>query len=288
MDKKNIIENYDLSKSSWFGLGGNAKKFFLANSDNDLENFLKDNNDDIFLVGSGSNILFRDGGYKGVVIKLGKDFRKIEINDDNEIVSGAGVLKSQLSDFALKQSVNGFEFLSCIPGTIGGGLTMNAGCFGSDFSKIVKKVYGFYFSGKKREISYSDIDFNYRCTSIPNDFIVTKVFFKAEKGNTEEIKKKIDEFKSVKNVSQPQKIKTGGSTFKNPSPDVKAWELIQKSGSNKLHFGGAKFSKLHCNFIENSGKSSFDVEKLIECTISEVKKKFNIVLETEIKIIGEK
>jgi UDP-N-acetylmuramate dehydrogenase len=269
MDKKNIIENYDLSKNSWFGLGGKAKKFFLVDNDNDLETFLKVNNEDIFLVGSGSNVLFRDGGYKGTVIKLGKGFRKIETNED-EIVSGAGVLKSQLSSFALKQSVRGFEFLSCIPGTIGGGLTMNAGCFGSDFSKIVKKVYGF------------------RCTSMPNDFIVTKVFFKAEKGNTEEIKKKIDEFKSVKNISQPQNIKTGGSTFKNPSPDVKAWELIQKSGSNKLHFGGAKFSELHCNFIENSGKSSCDVEKLIECTISEVKKKFNIVLETEIKIIGEK
>ncbi len=287
MNKKNIIENYDLSKNSWFGLGGKAKKFFLADNDNDLENFLKSNNEDIFLVGSGSNILFRDGGYKGVVIKLGKDFRNIEINDD-EIVSGAGVLKSQLSNFALKQSVIGFEFLSCIPGTIGGGLTMNAGCFGSDFSKIVKRVYGFYFSGKKGELSYSDIDFKYRSTSLPNDFFVTKVSFRIEKGNFEEIQKKIDELKSVKNISQPQKIKTGGSTFKNPSPDVKAWELIQKSGSNKLHFGGAKFSKLHCNFIENSGKSSFDVEKLIECTISEVKKKFNIVLETEIKIIGEK
>jgi len=178
MDKKNIIENYDLSKNSWFGLGGKAKKFFLVDNDNDLENFLKVKNEDIFLVGSGSNVLFRDGGYKGTVIKLGKGFRKMEINDD-EIVSGAGVLKSQLSSFALKKSVSGFEFLSCIPGTIGGGLTMNAGCFGSDFSKIVKKVYGFYLSGKKGVLSYSDIDFNYRRTSISNDFVVTKVFFKA-------------------------------------------------------------------------------------------------------------
>ena len=285
----NLKTNYNLSKNSWFGLGGKADKFFTPNDENELLDYIKKNsNEKNFVIGSGSNILFRDKGCKETIIKLGKNFRNINIKND-KIVCGAAVLKNQLAKFALDNEIINYEFLSCIPGTIGGGVIMNAGCFQNEFKDIIEEVKGFnnknlkFVKYKKQEIKFS-----YRKTDLPDDLIITEVAFQIKHGSKQTIKDKIQFFKKKKEAAQPSKIKTGGSTFKNPDSKIKAWELIQKSGCDRIKFGKAKFSKMHCNFIENQGNSSLDIEKLIHFTIDEVKKKFNIVLEPEIKIIGEK
>ena len=281
--------DYNLSQNSWFGLGVNAKKFFTPDNAQDLADYLiKNSNEKYYLIGSGSNILFRDKGCKETIIKLGRGFRNINI-ENNKIICGAAVLKNQLSTFALDNQITNYEFLSCIPGTIGGGVIMNAGCFGYEFKDIIEEVEGISKKNFK-SISYnkSDIQFLYRKTIFPDDLIITNVIFNINFGSSEKIREKIEIFKKKKETGQPSKIRTGGSTFKNPDSKNKAWELIKKSGCDKVNFGNAKFSKMHCNFIENQGNTSADIEKLINFTIDEVKKKFNIILEPEIKIIGEK
>ena len=285
---KNIKENYNLSTNSWFGTGGDAKKYFNPENKKELINYLKTHNEDDYLaIGSGSNTLFRDKGCKNTIIKLGKGFREI-ILSENEIICGAGSIKKNLSEFALQNSIEGFEFLSCIPGTIGGGVVMNAGCFGYEFKDIIKQVHCISHDGVEKIYSKSDIDFSYRKTSLPRKMIIIKITCSIKLGEKESIQKKINDFKSQKSLNQPSKIKTGGSTFKNPGNGIKAWELIKKSGCNNIKFGKAKFSEHHCNFIENSGNSSMDIEKLIDHTINKVKDDFGITLEPEIKIFGEK
>ena len=249
----NLTLDYNLSKNSWFGLGGNARKYFVPRNENELINFIKNNIGEKYIpIGSGSNILFRDKGCLETIIKLHNDFKKTKIEND-KLYCGAGVLKNQISKFALDNNISNFEFLSCIPGTMGGGVAMNAGCFGYEFKDILSHISGINKLGEK--------------------IVLTKQNIK---------------LKNKKSISQPSKIKTGGSTFKNPENTIKAWELIKKSGCDKIKFGGVKFSDLHCNFIENQGSSAKDVEDLINYTIEQVKKKFNIILEPEIKIIGEK
>ena len=284
----NIKLNYNLSKNSWFGLGGSAKKYFSPTNEEELISYLKNNPDEkLITIGSGSNILFRDKGCLDTIVKLGKEFKKIEIKNE-KIHCGAAVLKSQLSKFAYENSIKNYEFLSCIPGTVGGGVMMNAGCFNYEFKDIVLEVEGVNKKGDKIHIQNKEIKFDYRQTKISEDIIITKIIFKVFNGDKNLILEKTEKLKNKKNISQPSKIKTGGSTFKNPNYSLKAWELIKKTGCDKKIIGNAKFSESHCNFIENNGTSSKDVEDLIHFTINEVRKKFNIILEPEIKIIGEK
>lgn len=284
----NLTLDYNLSKNSWFGLGGNAKKYFAPRNENELINFIKINIDEKYIpIGSGSNILFRDKGCLETVIKLHNDFEQTKIEND-KLYCGAGVLKNQISKFALDNNISNFEFLSCIPGTMGGGVAMNAGCFGYEFKDILSHIYGINKLGEKIVLKKQNIKFDYRQSHLPNDFIITQIALNITYGTKDKIQKKIAELKKRKLNAQPSKIKTGGSTFKNPENTIKAWELIKKSGCDKIKFGGVKFSDLHCNFIENQGSSAKDVEDLINYTIEQVKKKFNIILEPEIKIIGEK
>ena len=284
----NLFLDHKLSNNSWFGLGGKAKKFFTPDTEEELIDYIKNIQLDNFVtIGSGSNILFRDKGCSGTVIKLGKNFRKIDIIDES-LICGSGVLKSHVSKFALDNEIENMEFLSCIPGTMGGGVVMNAGCFGFEFKDIIKEVHGIDKNANKIVIESKKINFEYRKTNLPENLIITNLILQVIKGSKESIKNKINKFKKDKNNVQPSKIKTGGSTFKNPNFKYKAWELIKKSGCDKAKFGKAKFSKMHCNFIENCGSSGQDVEDLINYTIDEVKKKFNIILEPEIKIIGDK
>ena len=285
---KNLILNYNLSKNSWFGSGGNADKFFIPDDEDDLIKYLKNFKNEKFIpIGSGSNILFRDNGCTETIIKLGKNFRKIDILN-NKIYCGAATLKNQVSQFALKNSFSNLEFLSCIPGTMGGGVIMNAGCFGFEFKNILHEIHIIDEFGNKKRIKSNDIIFGYRRTNLPKNIILTKLVLNPNQGYKKDIIKKINLFKRTKESKQPSKIKTGGSTFKNPVYGLKAWELIKKSGCDKIKFGKVKFSDLHCNFIENKGSSGKDIEDLINYTIDEVNKKFNVILEPEIKIIGEK
>lgn len=281
----------DLKKNCWIGTGGIASNAFFPENEKDLHNFLKiKNSKKFFILGNGSNILFRDKGYSGKIIKLGKGFRGINFTEDKKyLICGAATLKKELSNFALKNNISGFEFLSCIPGNLAGGVKMNAGCFNNSFSAIVSKVIGYKFNGIKKIISANKIKFRYRRTSIPNDFVITNIIFKIKKNNYDVIKKKMDLYVKKKSTTQPEKIKTSGSTFRNPSDKVKAWTLIKGAGCDKLNFEGAKFSIKHSNFLDNSSNaSSKNIEKLISLTIEKVKNKYDIKLNLEIQVVGDK
>lgn len=293
--KKNLQgelrENFDLSKSNWLGIGGKANFFFKPKDLNDLQIFLRNNNQHfpIIVIGSGSNLLIRDKGFEGVVIKFGKNFDYIKIN--NEIINcGPATQKTLLAETAANNNLTGFEFLYCIPGTIAGGIVMNSGCYGSDISKIVLSISVIDMNGEIKIINNKDINFSYRKSSLTKNQIITNIEMKGSFLKKEKVIEIMRNLKNKKDFEQPQKIKTGGSTFKNPSnSDKKAWELIKDSGCADLRVGGIKLSKLHCNFLENlDGATSEDAENLIENIKQQVFKKTNINLELELEVVGKK
>lgn len=293
--KKNLQgelrENFDLSKSNWLGIGGKANFFFKPKDLNDLQIFLRNNNQHfpIIVIGSGSNLLIRDKGFEGVVIKFGKNFDYIKIN--NEIINcGPATQKTLLAETAANNNLTGFEFLYCIPGTIAGGIVMNSGCYGSDISKIVLSISVIDMNGEIKIINNKDINFSYRKSSLTKNQIITNIEMKGSFLKKEKVIEIMRNLKNKKDFEQPQKIKTGGSTFKNPrDSDKKAWELIKESGCADLRVGGIKLSKLHCNFLENlDGATSEDAEILIENIKQQVFKKTNINLELELEVVGKK
>ena len=251
-----ILFHENLSKYSWFNLGGPAKVVFKPMNLNELSIFLKNIRefDKIRVLGVGSNTLIRDGGFNGIIIKLGKSFSHLSLFDENKIISGASALDKNVSNFALKNSLSGFEFLSCIPGTIGGGIRMNSGCYGEDISKIIVSVQVMDFSGKIRVIYSSDIKFSYRGSNLDNKLIFISATFRGKKNNKQNIQKKINNLVERKKKDQPSKIKTCGSTFKNPE-SRKAWKLIKDSGCAGMSVGDAYISEKHCNFFVNRGHS---------------------------------
>ena len=286
---KNLIFKENLSKYSWFNLGGPADIFFRPAHKDQLISFLreiKDNNFKIYILGAGSNTLIRDSGVKGIVIKLGSKFSGIKLLGEDKIEVGAAELDKKVSDFAQNNSISNLEFLSCIPGSIGGAITMNSGCYGSNISDILISIKVVDEKGEEKEIKSSDIQFYYRGTNLPTNYIILSAILKGTVSNKDLIIKKQEELIQKKKKSQPRQIKTGGSTFKN-SNKKKAWMLIKESGCEKFSVGDAKISEKHCNFFINSGKAkASDVEKLINKVQKEVKVKTGIDLELEIKIIG--
>jgi len=293
--KKNIQgelrENFDLTKSNWLGIGGKAKFFFKPKDLKDLQIFLRNNNQHlpIIVIGSGSNLLIRDKGFDGVVIKFGKDFDYIKINNDI-INCGPATQKSLLAEYAANNNLTGFEFLYCIPGTVAGGVIMNSGCYGSDISKVVLSISAIDMNGEIKIIDNKDINFSYRHSSLTKNQIITNIEMKGSVLEKKKVLEIMENLKNKKDTEQPQKIKTGGSTFKNPNnTDKKAWQLIKESGCADLKVGVIKLSNLHCNFLENLGKaSSEDAENLIEDIQKEVFKKTNINLELELEVVGTK
>ena len=289
--KSTFLSNYDLKKLNWFNIGGITKFFFKPENLDELAQFLKNfgNKINIFVLGAGSNILLNDKLFDGVVIKLGKNFSNISLLPNNVIVAGAGATDKKLSDFALNNSIGGFEFLSCIPGTVGGGLKINSGCYGNEFKDILLSVQIIdKKSGLIKTIPSSQIKFGYRKSNISKDYIYLSASFKGKEKKKEEIEKEINFMKNKKNMSQPSRIKTGGSTFKNPIDQTseKVWELIKKSVPLETYFGEASISKKHCNFLVNTGNASFeDMYKLIRFIEKNVKSKTGVILETEIEII---
>ena len=278
-----------LSKYSWFNLGGSAKVIFKPKSLNDLSLFLKNikGYSKIKIIGRGSNILIRDGGFNGVVIKLGESFSHMSMFDQNTIITGASCLDKNVSNFAYENSLTGFEFLSCIPGTIGGGIRMNSGCYGEDISQILLSVQVMDLEGKIRVIKSSEIDFFYRGSNLEDNLIFISATFKGKKENKSKIKSKIEKLVNKKKKDQPSKIKTCGSTFKNPEGN-KAWKLIKDSGCAGITVGDACISKKHCNFFINKGNAkSKDLEDLINKVKRKVFNETGINLELELHIIGE-
>ncbi len=288
--KGNIYFNYSLKKLNWFNIGGNAKIYFKPNSLNDLINFLKlyKDNKNLFILGAGSNVLFKDGVFDGAVIKLSKNFSRISLLNDNTIIAGSSVLDKSLSDFAAENSLSGLEFLSCIPGTVGGGIRMNSGCFNSEFKDILVSVQAINRNGEVLTIPVKDILFDYRTCNLSKDLIFLSATFKGKKEKKENIKERIQKLKIKKDKAQPTRIKTGGSTFKNPikQTNKKVWELIKQSVPNDIKFGDAVISDKHTNFFINKGNASFnDMKKLIDFVKNNVKNKTGINLDLEIILV---
>ena len=288
--KGKITFNENLSKFSWFNIGGPAKIVYRPENIKELSFFLKEAKikDGIKVLGLGSNTLIRDGGYNGIIIKLGKPFSHINMFSDNILVSGVSALDKQVSNFALDKSLSGFEFLLCIPGTIGGAIRMNSGCYGHDISKILLSVQAMDLNGNIKVIPSSKIKFHYRGSDLDNDLIFISATLKGSIINKNEIEKKMKIFSDKKQKSQPLNIKTCGSTFKN-SENKKAWELIKESGCNGMKVGDAQISEKHCNFFVNKGSAnSKDLEKLISKVKKNVFNQTGINLELELQIIGGK
>tara|TARA_B100001121_G_C18684367_1_gene620009 strand:+ start:905 stop:1816 length:912 start_codon:yes stop_codon:yes gene_type:complete len=285
-----IIYNADLKKKNWFNIGGKAKVFFKARELKNLIDFLKilNGKENIHIIGAGSNILITDEVYDGVVIKLGENFNRLSVLNSNIIISGAAVLDKKLSDFAAEKNLSGFEFLSCIPGTIGGGIKMNAGCFDREIKDILVSVQAINKIGNIITIPAKKINFEYRKNNLSEDLIFISASFKGVKKDNKEILETISKLKIKKEKNQPSKIKTSGSTFKNPInfTKKKVWELIKESVPANTNFGDACISEKHSNFFVNKGNASFnDMIKLINFVEKSVFEKTGISIEKEIKIL---
>ena len=288
--KNNVKFDYDLKKKNWFNIGGKTKIYYKAHNLKDLIKFLKkiDEKEKIFILSGGSNTLITDKTYNGVVIKLSRDFNNISLLSDEIIIAGSAVSDKSLSEFAMNNSLGGFEFLSCIPGTVGGGIKMNAGCFDREFKDILISIQAINKSGQVITIPVKDINFEYRNSKLSDDLIFLSASFKGYKKKLDIIKNEMIELKKKKEEAQPTKIKTSGSTFKNPvsQTDKKVWQLIKESVSLEKSFGDACISEKHCNFFVNKGNAKFeDMKKLIEFVSESVLKETGIKLETEIKIL---
>ena len=286
----NLKLDYDLKKKNWFNIGGKTKIYYKADNLKELIRFLKkiENNEKIFILGGGSNTLISDEQFNGVVIKLTNNFNNISLLSEEIIIAGSAVSDKSLSNFAMESGLGGFEFLSCIPGTVGGGIKMNAGCFKREFKDILISIQALSKSGQVLTIPAKDISFKYRDSGLSDDLIFLSASFRGFKKDKELIRDEIISLKEKKEITQPTKIKTSGSTFKNPldQSDKKVWQLIKESVPLEKSFGDACISEKHCNFFVNKGNARFeDMKKLIEYVSESVLKKTGIKLETEIKIL---
>ena len=284
--------DYNLSKHSWFGIGGNAEIFYIPSSLEELQSVLsaKEEDIDVTVIGLGSNIIIRDGGIQGLVVKLGNGFSNISHNK-NIVFAGAAVQDKVLSKYCLKNSITGFEFYSGIPGTVGGAACMNAGCFGSETKDVFVKAKCLNNQGELIELNYSEKLFSYRKNHFLDKYIVCEVQYNNEIGDQIIISKKMNEINDQRRSSQPQKVMTAGSTFKNPvdHSELKAWQLIDKAGLRDYELNGVSFSTKHANFIVNRQKDSANlIEDFGENIKQEVKSRLGIELEWEIKIVGNR
>lgn len=288
----NLSKSVNLSNYSWFNLGGDAEYFLKPKDKDQLIEFLSDVKKDnlkITILGAGSNTLVRDNGVRGIVIKLGPNFSNIKLINKEVIEVGAATLDRKIANFAKENNIANLEFLSCIPGSIGGAVIMNSGCYENDISKVLLSIQVIdKQSLTVKEIKKEDIKFLYRGTNLSKDFIIISVKLKGIIGDKNQIEKKQLDLIERKKTTQPSQIKTCGSTFKNINKNKKAWMLIKKSGCDDFKEGDAVISKKHCNFFVNNGRAkSIDIENLIKKVQKAVHIKTGISLELEIKIIGE-
>lgn len=282
------LRNVNLSKHTWLGVGGPAEIMFMPQDVDDLCYFLRNKpyNVPVCLIGGGSNLLIRDGGILGVVIKLDSPFfRRLELHSET-ITCYAGLKNIELKKVLLENQLGGLEFLCSIPGCIGGSIKTNAGCFGKCIKDVLVSATIVNSLGQVKEIMPEDLQLSYRSSLFPDDWIIVSITLKTQYSPKEEIAKILDEHKQYRINNQPYNQKTAGSTFKNPQ-GLKAWELIKKSGCADLKIGGAKVSEKHCNFLINTGTATAkDIEELGETIIKKVKEETSITLEWEIKRMG--
>jgi UDP-N-acetylmuramate dehydrogenase len=280
-------ENAPLKDLVWFRAGGAAEILFRPADAEDLATVLYAKPADmrVNVIGVGSNLLIRDGGIPGIVIRLSAAFGKISV-EGTRVRVGAAVLDAQVARAAADAGISGLEFLRGIPGTIGGALRMNAGCYGREIKDIFVEATAIDSDGEKRTLSAADMAFVYRKSGAADDLIFVEALFEGTPGNPDEIRARMDALVEEREASQPVKTRTGGSTFKNP-PGHKAWQLIDQAGCRGLMHGAAQVSEKHCNFFINTGDATAaDIEALGEDVRARVKAKFGVTLEWEIKRIG--
>ena len=279
----------NLAKTNWFNIGGPAEVLFRPADREDLAYFLKHKPKEVpvTVIGVGSNLLVRDGGISGVVIRLGRGFTAID-HQGLCMRAGAGALCFNVATMAAECGLAGLEFLSGIPGTVGGAVFMNAGAYGSDISAVLESAEVIDEAGEFHTLSVSDMGYVYRGNTLPEGMIVTGAVLKAHKGDKQKIMEQIQNISKQREDTQPIRSKTSGSTFKNP-PGKKAWQLIDEAGCRGLKVGGAEVSAKHCNFFINTGEATAsDMEELGEEVRRRVFAKTGIMLEWEVKRIGNK
>jgi UDP-N-acetylmuramate dehydrogenase len=271
----------------WFRAGGAAEVLYRPADADDLADFLakRPPNTPVTVIGVGSNLLVRDGGIPGVVIRLPAAFGKVEV-DGLRIRAGAAALDSAVARRAADAGIAGLEFLRGVPGTIGGALRMNAGCYGSEIKDVFVEATAIDLNGGKHVLKPSDMGFEYRKSNVPADLIFVEAVFEGSPDEPVAVKTRMEELLARREESQPIRSKTGGSTFKNP-PGAKAWKLIEDAGCRGLRHGDAMVSDVHCNFLINLGEAhAADIEALGEEVRARVKEKSGIELEWEIKRVG--
>ena len=286
---RSISLNQNLAKYTWFNVGGNAEILFIPNDIKELFDFLKSRSEkyEIFTIGAGSNILIRDKGISGITL-ITKNLKKISIDNLGIITAEAGAIDADVARFARDHERTGLEFLLGIPGTIGGGIRMNSGAFGSEFKDVLIDVKAINNLGEIKTFTHKDLQMGYRKIELGREWIFCEARFKTLKDTKENISTKMKNIIRLRKEAQPIAVKTGGSTFKNP-PNQKAWKLIDEAGCRGLQNGDAMISQKHCNFIINLNKSSSQqIEELAKIVQEKVLKKSGIQLDWEIQRVGIK
>ena len=282
-----VKENVPLARFTWFQVGGTADYFVKPQTNADLSLFLTERPQDqpLTILGAASNILIRDGGIKGAVLKLGRSFADIN-HDGCDIIAGSASLDRTVAAYAQQHGVGGLEFLSGIPGALGGAVAMNAGCYGSEIKDVFLWAEGIDTNGKAYRLNLEDLKFQYRSSSLPQGIILTKICLRGHPDQKSNIAQKILFIDKERKESQPVRGRTGGSTFKNPQGHS-AWKLIDDAGCRGLTCGGAQVSEKHCNFLLNlGGASACDLESLGELVKQKVFEVSGINLDWEIKRLG--
>ena len=281
--------NQNLSSFTWFGVGGNAEILFIPQNMAQALDFIKAKPKDlsIFIIGAGSNILIRDNGIKGVSL-ITKKLNRVTIDNHGVITTETGAIDIQVARFARENERSGLEFLAGIPGTIGGGIRMNSGAFGTEFKDVLIDVKAINLSGEERIFTSKELQMKYRYINLDYDWFFYEARFKTKKDLKTNIQSKMKDIIALRKKSQPTGVKTGGSTFMNSS-NYKAWKLIEKAGCRGLKLGDAMVSEKHCNFIINTKKSTAEeIEKLGELVKEKVMESSGISLNWEIKRVGLK
>jgi len=290
-----LSANVPLAPYTWFRVGGPAEVFFMPKDEADLAHFLSSTPDDILVqvLGVASNTLVRDGGVPGVIVRLGPAFGKVSIEGKTGLRAGSAALDNRVAKEAAKAGIAGLEFYAGIPGTIGGALRMNAGCYGAETKDILIEAVALDRTGRRQIMPLAELGYSYRHSDAPQDLIFVEAVFKGTFDSPEAITARMNDITAKREESQPIREKTGGSTFKNPDPKQSggrgAWQVIDAAGGRGFKVGGAQMSEQHCNFMINTGEASAaDIEELGDTIKAKVKASEGVDLEWEIKRIGVK
>ena len=286
----NVFFDQTIKNLNWFNIGGKTRILFKPNSLKGLIDYLKlyAQRGKIFILGNGSNVLFDDETYQGTIIKLGRNFSRISLLDRTTIIAGTAISQKKVSEFAKNNNISGLEFMSCIPGSIGGGIRMNSGCFKKEFKDVLVSIQLVDFQGVVKSIPANKINFNYRSIELSKDLIFLSATFKGKEKDSLEIEQYMNELIKKKEIAQPTKIKTSGSTFKNPinQTNKKVWELIRSSVSIEKSYGDAFISEKHANFFVNKKNAkSKDMKSLINFVKEKVEQNTGVKLELEIVVV---